>query len=67
MPRLVVIQTRPIAPLGPGVGNHSSLAFSDVRKAVSEAAADSHFGLLFPVPRKSMLNSLIDLLMRMAA
>jgi len=31
-----------------GVGNHSSLAFSDVRKAVSEAAADSHFGFAFP-------------------
>jgi len=49
------------------VEGRNHFAFSDVRKAVSEAAADPNFGLLFPVPRKSMLNSLIDLLMRMAA
>jgi len=49
------------------VEGRNHFAFFDVRKAVSEAAADSNFGLLFPVPHKSMLNSLIDLLMRMAA
>jgi len=49
------------------VEGRNHFAFSDVRKSVAQAAADSNFGLLFPVPRKSRLKSLIDVLMRMAA
>lgn len=41
--------------------------FSDVRRSVAQAAADNNFGLLFPVPCKSMLNSFVNLLLRMAA
>ena len=49
------------------VEGRNHCAFSDVRKSVAQAAADSNFGLLFPVPRKSRLKSLMDVLMRMAA
>ncbi len=49
------------------VEGRNHFAFSDVRKCVAQAAADPNFGILFPVPRKSMLNSLVEVLMRMAA
>jgi len=49
------------------VEGRNHFAFSDVRKSVARAAADSNFELLFPVPRKSKLKPLIDVLMRMAA
>lgn len=49
------------------VEGRNHFAFSDVRKSVAQAAADSNFGILFPVPRKSVLNSLVDVLLRMAA
>jgi len=49
------------------VEGRNHFAFSDVRKSVAQAAADPNFGILFPVPRKSVLNSLVDVLLRMAA
>ena len=42
-------------------------AFSDVRRLVAEQALNDNFGILFPVPRKSALNSLVGALLRMAA
>ena len=45
--------------------NH--FAFSDVRRLVAQAAMDDNFGILFPAPRKSAVNSLAALLLRMAA
>ena len=39
----------------------------DVRRLVAKAALDDNFGMLFPVPRKSTLNSLVTVLLRMAA
>jgi len=42
-------------------------AFSDVRRLVAQAALDDDFPLLCPVPRKSMVNTLVIALMRMAA
>jgi hypothetical protein len=45
--------------------NH--FAFSDVRRLVAQAAMDDNFGILFPAPRKSTVNSLAALLLRMAA
>lgn len=41
-------------------------AFSDVRRLVAEAALGDNFGVLFPVPRKSVVNSLVGALIRMA-
>lgn len=49
------------------VEGRNHFAFSDVRKSVAQAAADPNFGILFPVPRKSVLNSLVEVLLRMAA
>ena len=42
-------------------------AFSDIRRIVAEAALNDNFGILFPVPRKSAVNSLVGTLLRMAA
>lgn len=49
------------------VKGRSHFAFSDVRRLVAQAALDENFGILFPVPRKSAANSLVAVLMRMAA
>ena len=49
------------------VEGRNHFAFSDVRKSVAQAAADPNFGILVPVPRKSVLNSLVEVLIRMAA
>ena len=49
------------------VQGRNHFAFSDVRRSVAQAAADDNFGLLFPVPRKSRLNSFVNVLLRMAA
>jgi len=49
------------------VEGRNHFAFSDVRKSVAQAAADPNFGILFPVPRKSVLNTLVEVLLRMAA
>lgn len=49
------------------VKGRNHFAFSDVRRLVAQAAMDDNFGILFPVPRKSALNSLVAVLLRMAA
>jgi len=41
--------------------------FSDIRRLIAEAVLDDDFGILFPVPRKSVVNSLVTILLRMAA
>ena len=42
-------------------------AFSDVRRLIAEAALDDNFNRLFPVPQKSVINSIKTILLRMAA
>jgi len=49
------------------VKGRNHFAFSDVRRLVTKAALDDNFGTLFPVPRKSTVNSLVAVLLRMAA
>jgi len=49
------------------VKGRNHFAFSDVRRSVAQAALDNNFGILFPVPRKSAVNSLVAVLLRMAA
>ena len=49
------------------VKGRNHFAFSDVRRSVARAALDDNFGILFPVPRKSVVNSLVAVLLRMAA
>jgi hypothetical protein len=42
-------------------------AFSDVRRSITQAALENDFSRLFPVPRKSTINSLVAVMLRMAA
>jgi hypothetical protein len=49
------------------VKGRNHFAFSDVRRSVAQAALDDNFGILFPVPRKSVVNSLVAVLLHMAA
>jgi hypothetical protein len=42
-------------------------AFSDVRRLIAEAALDDDFNRLFPVPQKSVVNSIKTILLRLAA
>jgi hypothetical protein len=49
------------------VKGRNHFAFSDVRRLLAKAALDDNFGILFPVPRKSAVNSLVAVLLRMAA
>ena len=42
-------------------------AFSDVRRSIAQAALADNFSSLSPVPRKSVVNSLVAVLLRMAA
>ena len=49
------------------VKGRNHFAFSDVRRSAARAALDNNFGILFPVPRKSVVNSLVAVLLRMAA
>ena len=49
------------------VKGRNHFAFSDVRRSVAQAALDDNFAILFPVPRKSVVNSLVAVLLRMAA
>lgn len=41
-------------------------AFSDVRRCIAEAALNDNFNLLCPVPQKSIINSLVATLLRIA-
>lgn len=47
-------------------GRHH-FAFSDVRRSVAKAAMDDNFSRLFPVQSKSVVNSFVEVLLRMAA
>jgi hypothetical protein len=49
------------------VEGRAHYAFSDVRRSVTKAALDENFDILFPVPRKSVVNSLAAVLLRIAA
>ena len=49
------------------VKGRKHFAFSDIRRIMAEAALDDNFGILFPVPRKSVVNALMGTLLRMAA
>ncbi|MDP8219617.1 MAG: transposase [Candidatus Theseobacter exili] len=49
------------------VSGRRHFAFSDVRRLIAEAALSDDFSSLFPVPRKSVINSLVTVLLRMAA
>ncbi len=49
------------------VSGRNHFAFSDVRRLVAKSALDDNFGILFPVPRKSTVNTLVTALLRMAA
>ena len=49
------------------VKGRAHFAFSDVRRLVAEAALDDNFAILCPAPRKSVVNSLVAVLLRMAA
>jgi len=49
------------------VKGRNHFVFSDVRRLVAEAALDNNFGILFPVPCKFTVNSLVSVLLRMAA
>jgi hypothetical protein len=49
------------------VKGRNHYAFSDVRRLVAQAAMDDNFSILCPTPRKSVVNSLVAALMRIAA
>lgn len=49
------------------VNGRNHFAFSDVRRLIAEAAVNDNFSSLFPLPHKSVVNSLITVLLRMAA
>ncbi len=42
-------------------------AFSDVRRSITQAAMEDNFSRLFPVPRISVVNSFVAVMLRMAA
>jgi hypothetical protein len=49
------------------VKGRAHFAFSDVRRLVAKATMDDNFAILCPVPRKSVINSLVTAFIRMAA
>ncbi|MGM0681239.1 MAG: IS701 family transposase [Thermodesulfobacteriota bacterium] len=49
------------------VSGRGHFAFSDVRRLIAQAALSRDFAILRPVPRKSVINSFVTALMRMAA
>jgi hypothetical protein len=49
------------------VNGRSHFAFSDIRRLISKEATDDKFPGLCPAPRKSMVNSVITMLLKMAA
>jgi hypothetical protein len=49
------------------VKGRNHYAFSDVRRLITQAAMDDDFSILCPAPHKSVVNSLVTALMRMAA
>ena len=49
------------------VKGRNHFAFSDVRRLIAQTALDDNFDKLFPAPRKSVVNSLVAALLRIAA
>jgi len=49
------------------VKGRNHFAFSDVRRLIAKAAIDDNFSILFPVPRKTSIKYLAQVLLRMAA
>ncbi len=49
------------------VSGRGHFAFSDVRRLISKEATDDNFPQLCPAPRKSMVNSIITMILKMAA
>jgi hypothetical protein len=49
------------------VNGRGYFAFSDVRRLISKEATDDKFSGLCPAPRKSMVNSIVTMLPKMAA
>ena len=49
------------------VNGRGHFAFSDVRRLIAKAALNNNFDRLFPVPRKTIINSLAEVMLRMAA
>jgi hypothetical protein len=48
------------------VNGRAHFAFSDIRRLMVEVALGDNFGILFPVPQKSVVNSIVTALLRMA-
>ena len=42
-------------------------AFSDIRRCIAKEALDNNFNRVFPVPHKTIINSIVDTLLRIAA
>lgn len=49
------------------VKDRNHFAFSDVRRLIAEDVLNGNFDILFQIPRKSVINSLVTTLLRMAA
>jgi len=49
------------------INGRNHFAFSDVRRLIAKAAADKNFSLLSPKSHKSKFNSLVTVLLRIAA
>lgn len=49
------------------VDGRRHFAFSDVRRSIAKTASHDNFRRLFPGPRKTVVNSLVDVMLRMAA
>lgn len=49
------------------VKGRGHFAFSDVRRLIAKAALDDNFIILCPIPRRSIVNSFVATLLRMAA
>jgi hypothetical protein len=49
------------------VEGRRNFAFSDVRRSITQAATEDSFGRLLPMPRKSVVNSFVAVMLCMAA
>ena len=49
------------------VNGRQHFAFSDVRKCITEEVASDSFNMFCPVPRKSLINSIVSTLLKIAA
>jgi len=49
------------------VNGRGHFAFSDIRRLISKEATDDKFPQLCPAPRKTMVNSIVTMLLKMAA